>query len=517
MDDKKNRNLRQYFGLGSSTYLLIVILLVSASLRIFDLGIESYWIDEMSTVIEGQQSLQQMFFSGRLDQPPAFYVPFHFWLELFGTAETSARSFSALVGVGTVFLIYLIGRELFGWEVGLIAAFLTAISQFQIIQSQAARFYGFFEFMTLVSFLFFILALRSRSKLHLFFYILVSVLMILSHTYGVFILVAQNLIVFLQWKKYRNLLIFWGIGQLMIALALLPYLYPLVFGEAGMEGAVAMNIGGSPMPTFLDPIRSIYRFIMPIRHEQSWIIIAFYYILAVFFVLIGVVVYSAKQGKENVLGAINNLRRGIDDMPEIAGKISLVTCWLLCPILLPFVFSWVIGPIYQDRYTISAAPALYLLLAFAVFQIRKVVPLVFSLGAFLIVILPGLQYYYVNDTNEQWDEAASYVTNHSGMSDVILFVPNMGIGIQEKTFNWYYRGPLQSCGLSNLVMDKASLSREFDQCASGYSRFWVILYGNAVSLDQYESFFLDNQDAGFVLMDEKKYKAITIYLFEFTK
>ena len=152
----------------NSAVLLGIIVSLGIVLRFYDLGTESYWIDEMSTVIEGQQNILQVITSGRLDQPPAYYLPFHLWLQIFGTTEVSTRSFSALIGVGSIVLIYLIGRELFDRKVGLLAAFLMAISEFQIYYSQQARFYSFFEFTALLSFLFFILALKVKGKLTLF-------------------------------------------------------------------------------------------------------------------------------------------------------------------------------------------------------------------------------------------------------------------------------------------------------------------------------------------------------------
>jgi uncharacterized membrane protein len=91
MNNKTASKIQKYFTPG---VLLGLILLLGAALRFYDLGKESYWIDEMSTIIEAQQSLSRMITSGRLDQPPAFYIPFHFWIRLFGSGEMHARMFS---------------------------------------------------------------------------------------------------------------------------------------------------------------------------------------------------------------------------------------------------------------------------------------------------------------------------------------------------------------------------------------------------------------------------------------
>ena len=131
--------------------LLGLILLMGTALRFYDLGTESYWIDEMGTLVEAQQSIPQMLSSGRLDQPPAYFLPFHFWVQFFGTSEVSTRSFSVLTGIGSIVLIYLVGKELFGETVGLLSSFLMAVTEFQLFYSQETRFYSFFEFMTLLS------------------------------------------------------------------------------------------------------------------------------------------------------------------------------------------------------------------------------------------------------------------------------------------------------------------------------------------------------------------------------
>src|SRR5574337_1788878 len=82
--------------------LLVFILILGTGLRVYNLGKEGYWGDEIYTILEGKQSIPQLLSSGRLDQPPAFYIPFHFWIQAFGTAEASTRSFSVLTGIGSL-------------------------------------------------------------------------------------------------------------------------------------------------------------------------------------------------------------------------------------------------------------------------------------------------------------------------------------------------------------------------------------------------------------------------------
>jgi len=487
-------------------------------LRIYDLGSESYWIDEMSTVIEGQQSIHQLLTSGRLDQPPAYYFPFHWWLQTFGTSEISTRSFSVLAGVGSIILLYWIGKELFGKEVGLLSALLMAVSDFQIFFSQEARFYSFFEFAALFSFVFFVLLLKEKKITYFVLYIFASVVMIYSHSYGIFIIAAQNLVIVLQGKKYKDVLIAWFAWQLVIFLMLVPYFFPLLFGNRGIEGAVSLNIGGNPTPSLLDPLRAIYRFFLPARRERSWTTIAINYGIAGAFLLIATWFYAMKRGKDFMVIAVRNVGLAIREIPYMQSKFFLLSCWLLCPIVLPFILSFQFSSAYAERYTISAAPALYLMLALGIFSVRKVVPIIIVLGMLAIIMIPGLYYYYATPVNEQWRDAAIYLDNNARRGDVVVFAPNMGIGIQQKTFAWYDQNSLQSCGLGTEIVGRDAISNALQQCVSTYDRFWLVIPNyQSESVDRYRSFFFDQELTRMDVIEKRQFFGISIYLFQVAK
>jgi mannosyltransferase len=518
LNEKERNGLVFFQYLKRPTVLFGLVLLLGTVLRFYDLGAESYWIDEMSTVMEGQQSIQQLFTSGRLDQPLAYYVPFHFWEQIFGTAEAYTRAFSALAGVGSIVLIYLLGRELFGETVGLFAAFLMAISEFQIFFSQATRFYSFYEFFAILSFMFFGLALKNNNKACFIAYVVASIFLVYSHTYGVFILAAQNLFFVLRWKKHSRMIVIWLACQAIIVLAFFPYFFPLFFGEKGVRGAIDLNIGGLSTPSLLDPLRSIYHFVLSARRERNWQIMIVNYFVAGALLVTGTWIYVLRQGKNETLKKVRGMWREMgEETPDMMSKILLLGCWLFCPILLPFIASFVIGPMYEDHYMISAAPALYLLLAFAVFSIRKVVPVVISAAVLLVMIAPSLGVYYVTDIHEQWDEAAKYVEENSMPGDVIVFAPNQGIGTQQKTFDWYYQGDLRGCGLGSDLKDRDAILSVLQQCVYGHDRFWVVMRINSgeATSDRYEEFFLGPDQTSLRLVGERQFVGgIFIYLFE---
>jgi mannosyltransferase len=502
----------------NSAVLLGLILIMGTALRLYNLGTENYWIDEMYTVIESQQTISQMITAGRLDQPPAYYLPLHFWVQVFGYAEVSTRLFSALAGIGSIVLAYLVGQELFGKSAGLISAFLMAISEFQIYYSQLARFYAFFEFATLLSFLLFIQALRKKRKIDFVIYVAATILMVYSHAFGVFILVAQALYFILRWKKYIDVIPIWLISQLMIVLAIAPFFYPFIFGGNSVKGEAALNIGNIPAPALREPLHTIYHFMFPARGTYGDEITYVSYTVAIVLLVIGTCAYVIREGKSTWVMAVKGWFSSLRAMSDLTGKLILLGCWLLCPIVLPFVFTLVVFPIYKEHYTISAAPALYLLVALGIFNTRKVVPIILSLVITFSIIIPSLTQYYVKDTNEQWAEVAAYIEENSKSDDVIVFAPDEYIGIEHITFNWYSRGNLQECGLG-LDLTDSEVRKALEQCISNHDQYWVIIRGASTDphRNRYSLFFLNPNQGIMRLISEQHFVDISVYLFELAK
>ena len=203
---------------------------------------------------------------------------------------------------------------------------------------------------------------------------------------------------------------------------------------------------------------------------------------------------------------------------DFKNNLILLGSWLLCPILLPFVLSFILAPMLTDRYTICAAPALYLILALIIFNVRKVIPILISLGAFAIIIVPGLHYYYTTDIHQQWRDAAAFVKeNADQQGKIIVFAGGMGTGIEQKSFNWYYRDILPSCNLSNDLADPITKSDALTKCIAGHERFWVLIRNSTEPSDPantYKYFFTSSKQNTMKLLESAQFVDISVYLFE---
>jgi hypothetical protein len=122
--------------------LLVVILWLALGLRLYRLEGQSLWYDEGITVALAGRDLATITRSAAADiHPPFYYYVLHTWMAFVGNSPTAVRSLSALIGTALVALTYALGRRLFGSLVGLSAAFLAAISPFQVYYSQETRMY----------------------------------------------------------------------------------------------------------------------------------------------------------------------------------------------------------------------------------------------------------------------------------------------------------------------------------------------------------------------------------------
>ena len=74
--------------------------------------------------------------------PPLYYALAWVWTQVTGTGEFGLRSLSAVAGVATVPVAYLIGLELRGRRAGLMAAALVAVNPMLLWYSQEARAYA---------------------------------------------------------------------------------------------------------------------------------------------------------------------------------------------------------------------------------------------------------------------------------------------------------------------------------------------------------------------------------------
>lgn len=126
--------------------LLALILLLCAGLRLFHLGRASLWSDEIFSryyldVFGPDFALHQGL--SLETNPPAYYFLLRAWIALWGCGDVALRSLSALASVLCIPFTYLLGREVAGKRLGLLAALLYSVCPTSVYFAQETRAYAF--------------------------------------------------------------------------------------------------------------------------------------------------------------------------------------------------------------------------------------------------------------------------------------------------------------------------------------------------------------------------------------
>ncbi|HVN65973.1 MAG TPA: glycosyltransferase family 39 protein [Methanomicrobiales archaeon] len=174
-------------AIRGSRYLRVLLLLtiLGAFLRLFQLGSASLWLDEATTLTIAREPVNQIWntlTAGEFN-PPLFYWIEHAMLA-FGESEVILRIVPALFGILTIPVFYFLGTEILDRNTGILAAALLAFSPFAIFYSQEARAYALMLFFYALAFLFFLRLLKSWGRRDALLFGAFSALAFWTHFYA---------------------------------------------------------------------------------------------------------------------------------------------------------------------------------------------------------------------------------------------------------------------------------------------------------------------------------------------
>jgi len=226
-------------------WVLLAVLLLSFGLRVYRLGADSLWYDETVSVHLAGKSLPALVAHTAGDiHPPGYYVLLHLWTRLAGNSDLAVAYPSLFFGLLLVVLAYRVGVQVFGPRAGFLAAFLVAISPYNVWYSQEVRMYtlGAALGMGLLGAVLPLLAEPStpgpQASKRLILYALFGALGLWVLYYFAFLLVAINLMVGLWWLAARRSrgvgwgwLGRWALAQVALVLLYAPWI-PVAWRQA---------------------------------------------------------------------------------------------------------------------------------------------------------------------------------------------------------------------------------------------------------------------------------------------
>jgi 4-amino-4-deoxy-L-arabinose transferase-like glycosyltransferase len=220
------QSLREAARARSRVFWIVVgLTALGAALRFATLGLQSYHHDEIVTAsrvlrVGFGHAMNAVGFSE--SAPPLYYALAWVWTQVTGTGPWGLRSLSALAGVLTIPVAYLIGRELRGRRAGLLSAALVAVNPMLLWYSQEARAYALLALFCALSLLYCVRALRGGErrdeKRDFIAWGVFSALALATHYFAVFPLAAE-VILLLRWRGRATWAGLWIIGLVTVLLA----------------------------------------------------------------------------------------------------------------------------------------------------------------------------------------------------------------------------------------------------------------------------------------------------------
>jgi len=489
--EKKNFLRKKYL------LTLIVILLLGFVLRLYDLGKESLWYDEAKGIEELNQPSLSSMLKEKIEYhitPPFYQTFFYFWMKL-GKSEFWARLPSALFGILSIYFIFALTSYIYNKKVGLIAAFILAISRINIYYSQEARVYSFFVFVAIISYYLFLLAIDNKQRKYYTFYLISLIVLLYTHYYGIFIVFSQLL--YLIWinRKRLNLIKKFLLVYLISFFSFIPWLI-VYFNTTPMVEELTHGRISMPKPSFflflLEGFSPSNSELFPISllFNQEVSISLGGMLFALFF----------------IFGMIKNLKNN--------EWISLF--WIIIPLSGAFLFSILFFPIINFltlRFLLFISIPFYIIIAFLIFKIKNRLLGITSIILIVFVSINPLYTYYTEPVKTPWRDISLYVEENSNADDkVILNIPYYS----KIVFNYYFK--------KNLVMKEIEFEFIPEDDEKGYKdakksfklpdrlgkRVWVL----SLQHSRQKDIVKEEMEKNYSLVFSENYKGIVLYLFE---
>jgi len=464
---------------------LAIILLLGAGLRLWRIGANSLWFDEAFSWLVAQQPAWAIL-TQRLEPilPPLYHLALHFWIPL-GESEATLRSFSALCGLLTLPAMYALGRQLFSRRAGLAAALLTAVLPFHVYFAQEARLYALVVLLAALLLWAFFWAWQSNARWRWATFGLLAALGLYAHYFTAFSLLILHGYALLQrpcqGRRWRGLLL-----ADLLALALIAPQLPAALAQTQR---VTGRFWLAP-PSPLQPLKTLDYLLFSHTTPLPLMPVALFLVLSILAIVTLVALRADAATRRALL---------------------LLLALTLLPLLIAWLLSWTVGPIYLDRAFSLVTPAYVLLLAWGLAHPphRSPLPLLYAGLAVVALISLGNHYRHPDPAKPPFRELSVFLKKNWQEGDVLLH-------LHDSTYLplRYYAPQLNSYLLNNdpetwlppYTWDWAGQRVEaLDEAATSPSRLWLLIA--PARLDERQTAFRAHVQAGYQLVEQRTWPA----------
>ena len=382
---------------------LAVIAVVGAALRLFDLGGESFWVDEGFSVYMGH--LAQWSEWQRVEHPPLFYALVSVWMRIADT-DTWLRLLPAMFGIAVIPVVFFIGRRMFDANTGFVAAGFMALTAFHVRFSRDLTMYSLEVFLFACA----LLAvahiaasddpkIRQRAWIA---YVAAAAPLAWSQGLAPFYVGIVGLMLPLLRKDFfsSGLWHTWSIAHGVIVLCFLPWLSTYITRVQSISGDF-----WAERPDMLAPWRQIYEFTVgsiPSIHDRLgagpdvWVWVVPIYLMLVVAIWRGLVEHNR--------------------------SVIALSVALILPIATIYLVSILVRPVMVSRQMIATIVPLVLLLA--VGCMHATWPRIARYATVIIIgslLALSSAYHLRYMQKEDWRGASQFIAEHIKPGDTIVF------------------------------------------------------------------------------------------------
>ena len=329
------------------TSLVAMLLFAGLFARVWHIQDESVWYDEhlLYHNLLGERTLGDFFVELRRTDPPItpmYFAAQYYWTKLTGVGVLQLRVPSVLCSLAAAALLYALVRRMFGIPAALFALLLACLSNLHVYYGQEIRVYAFLLLLATASMYGFHRAWHGGGKGWHMLHYGASALMLLTHLFAPFLLVAQGVYLLVLQGKRPWRVAPWALGHLP-AVLLLGWWITTIDHQA-LDDATITDRGGE-----------FFRiFIRCITWDGAWLP------HAIFQGEIGLVVtLLAIAG----LGGWAWRHRGdpVREAQEATPwqNFLLLACWLIIPPLCLLLLSAARDTVFNTRYMLYGSFALF--------------------------------------------------------------------------------------------------------------------------------------------------------------
>ncbi len=415
--------------------ILVSILIFSGIIYFYHLEKESLSTDEYFSLYIAQKSPQAIISDHKKVTnpntiPPLYELILHYWLKIFGQTEFAQRSLSALLGILSVYFLYLLSSLLFDSRTGLLSALFGALSYNWFSLFRQNRCYGLFILLTLISFYYFFNLIKNRNaKDYIVYLTIANILLLYTHYFAILVILLQLIFGIFEWRKDKKCLVSIMLVCVFAGLAYLPWISNLLF-----------DLNREPIITDKPPVVSAARVIFDILRimfsDFHFIWSPILTVIYIPFIIMGIMKLKKRS----------------------CGYSQHASTYLILILVIPFIFLYFYLFTDRARYYVPFTFPLFLLLAYGIlrFDTRTLIRKVLLACVSIFIISNNFMDFadfYRTPSDEEWKQAVALIKQIPDYrAKINVFV--LETRYNPPVFSYYYWGPKTAASFIDHIANK---------------------------------------------------------------